>query len=148
MPQSLARILVHLIFSTKQRAPVITSEVQPDLWRYLGAACGSLGCSPCRVGGTADHVHVVCELARTISVSNLVQEIKQSSSKWMKTKGDAAFAWQNGYGAFSVAQSQLERTVAYVDSQNEHHRVRTFQEEYREFLARHQISFDERYVWD
>ena len=148
MPQSLSNILVHLVFSTKDRQPVILAPVADRLWRYLAGTCTACGCQAHRVGGTADHVHVACSLARTIAVSDLLEEIKKSSSKWMKTQGVPEFAWQNGYGAFSIGQSQLDGVVAYVGRQEEHHRRRTFQEEYREFLRKYKVPYDERYVWD
>jgi REP element-mobilizing transposase RayT len=102
------------------------------------------------LGGTEDHVHISLTLGRTISVADLVAEIKASSSKWMKTKGPqyAGFAWQNSYGAFSIGQSQLPALRRYISNQKEHHRRRTFQEELREFLKRYQVGYDERYVWD
>ena len=102
------------------------------------------------VGGVADHVHIVTTLPRTVSQAQLIEQIKKVSSKWIKTL-DAryrSFFWQRGYGAFSVSPSQLEAVLEYVDTQQEHHRTRTFQEEYRELLRRHGVDFDERYVWD
>jgi putative transposase len=148
MPQSLSNILIHLVFSTKNRASLIEPAVQDDLWRYLAGVCRACDCMPQRVGGMPDHVHIACGLGRTIAVSQLVQEIKTSASKWMKTKGTPDFSWQNGYGAFSVGQSQLDDLAAYIDRQQEHHRQRSFQEEFREFLRKYQVPFDERYVWD
>jgi REP element-mobilizing transposase RayT len=148
MPQSLSNILVHLIFSTKHRAASIPPPVEDELWRYLAATCTACGCPALRVGGVADHVHIACSLSRTMPVSNLLEEIKTSSSKWMKTQGVPEFAWQNGYGAFSLGPSQLDDVTAYISRQNDHHRRRTFQEEYREFLERYRVTYDERYVWD
>lgn len=148
MPQSLSSILVHLVFSTKGRATLIQPALEEDLWRYLGAACAAHGCRPYRVGGAPDHVHVLCGLARTLAVAGLVEQIKKSSSKWIKERGVAGFAWQSGYGAFSIGASQVPRVVAYIDGQQDHHRRLTFQEEYRALLRRYQVAFDERYVWD
>jgi REP element-mobilizing transposase RayT len=148
MPQSLSNILVHLVFSTKNRRPFIGPEVEDELWRYLAATCTAQDCQAHRVGGTADHVHILCGLARTIPVSKLLEEVKTSSSKWMKTKGVGEFGWQNGYGAFSIGQSQLDDVVGYISRQEEHHRRLTFQEEYREFLKKYRVQYDERYVWD
>ncbi|MBI5722726.1 MAG: IS200/IS605 family transposase [Planctomycetes bacterium] len=148
MPQSLSNILVHLVFSTKNRDSLILPAIEDQLWRYLSATCTACGCQTHRIGGTKDHIHIACGLARTIAVSDLVEEIKKSSSKWMKTKGVPVFAWQNGYGAFSIGQSQLKQLIEYIDRQKEHHHRRTFQEEYRELLKKYRIQCDERYVWD
>lgn len=148
MPQSLSNILVHLVFSTKNRRPFIAPQVEDELWRYLATICTAHGCQAHRVGGVDDHVHILCGLARTIPVSKLLEEVKASSSKWMKTKGVGEFGWQNGYGAFSIGQSQFDGVAAYISGQREHHRCWTFQEEYREFLNKYRVQYDERYVWD
>jgi len=148
MPQSLSNILVHLVFSTKGRRPFIRQELEDELWRYLAAACTAHDCQAHRVGGTVDHVHILCGLGRTTAVSKLMVEVKTSSSKWMKAKGVDMFGWQNGYGAFSIGQSQYQNVVAYIAGQKEHHRRWTFQEEYREFLRKYGVQYDEQYVWD
>jgi putative transposase len=150
MPQSLANVLIHLIFSTKDRTPLILQDVEEELYCYLATACRSCHCPAHKVGGTSDHVHLVCSLARTATIAELLEAIKADSSKWIKTKGAryAGFAWQSGYGAFSIGQSQLTDVIRYVAQQKEHHRTRTFQDEFREFLTRYQIEHDERYVWD
>jgi len=150
MPQSLANILVHVIFSTKNRAPLIETEIEAELYPYLASICGTCKSPAHALGGTADHVHIALSLGRTIAISDLMEEIKRSSSKWIKTKGPQykGFAWQNGYGAFSVGQSQLPALSRYIADQREHHRHRTFQEEFQEFLKRYRIAYDERYVWD
>jgi REP element-mobilizing transposase RayT len=102
------------------------------------------------VGGVADHVHLAVRLSRTVTVAGLVEELKTSSSKWLKTQSPElmTFAWQRGYGAFSVGPADLNAVIAYIDGQEEHHRTRTFQEEYRAFLTKYRIEFDERYAWD
>ncbi|MGA2062140.1 MAG: IS200/IS605 family transposase [Thermoguttaceae bacterium] len=150
MPQSLANVLIHIIFSTKNCAPYLESEIQNPLYAYLATACRTCGCPAHKIGGTNDHIHIVCSLSRTITIADFIGTIKADSSKWIKTQrtslGD--FSWQNGYGAFSIGQSQLDIVKKYIAGQNEHHRVRTFQEEFREFLRRYEIQFDERYVWD
>ena len=150
MPQSLANVLVHVVFSTKSRIPLIHPDVEDELWRYLAAVCRTIQCPAHGVGGTADHVHLVCSLARTITIADVLRAIKADSSQWMKAKGAryTDFAWQNGYGAFSIGQSQLDDVKRYIGRQKEHHRERTFQEEFRELLCRYQVAFDERYVWD
>ena len=150
MPQSLARLHVHLIFSTKNRAPLLRDEVRDSLHRYMAVVLQNLGCPPTLINSVEDHVHILLELGRTVAISTVVEEIKTSSSKWIKTTGDgfADFAWQAGYGAFAVSESNVEMVRNYIADQREHHRKKTFQEEYRAFLERHRVAFDERFVWD
>ena len=149
VPQSLARILLHIIFSTKNRESYfIDQAIRQDLHAYLAATANHLGCQTIRVGGIADHVHVVCSLGRTLSVATLVAKLKVSSNQAFKGNFLSQFSWQNGYAAFSVAESTLEAVVEYVSNQETHHRTVTFQEGYRAFLERHNVPFDERYVWD
>ncbi len=150
MAQSLSQILLHLVFSTKNREPWVRPEVRPALHAYLAGAVRALNAEAYRVGGVADHVHIACTLPRTLSVSKLLEEIKKSSSAWIKqqTPTCQGFAWQAGYGAFSLGQSQLAALIAYIDNQEEHHRKRTFKEEYIEFLKLYGVDYDERYVWD
>jgi REP element-mobilizing transposase RayT len=149
MPQSLAKILLHIVFSTKNREPWIPPSLDDELYRYLSGACDGQGSHAYRVNGMPDHVHIACTLPRTMAVSTLVQELKSSSSAWIKSREQrcAGFAWQSGYGAFSFGRSQLDDVVRYIARQKEHHRVKTFQEEYREFLAKYGVEHDERYVW-
>ena len=150
MPQSLSRVILHIIFSTKDREPLLGLDIRPRMHAYLATVCRDLGAEVVRVGGVADHVHIVTTLPRTVSQAQLIEQVKKVSSKWIKTL-DAryrSFFWQRGYGAFSVSPSQLEAVLEYVDTQQEHHRTRTFQEEYLELLGRHGVDFDERYVWD
>jgi REP element-mobilizing transposase RayT len=141
---------IHLIFSTKNRAPVLTDSVRVSFHRYAAAVMRNLKCPVTLVNSVEDHVHVLFELARTASVSEVVEEIKTSTSKWIKTQGNefSEFAWQSGYGAFAVSQSNVASVSDYIGKQQEHHRSTSFQQEYREFLVRHEIEFDERYVWD
>ncbi len=150
MPQSLSLVIVHVIFSTKDRHPFLDSDTRPKLHAYLATVARNIGCEAYRVGSVADHVHLAIRLSRTVTLADLVQELKTSSSKWLKTQSSAlaAFAWQRGYGAFSVGPLDLEALRHYIDTQEEHHRTRTFQEEYRAFLTKYGIEFDERYVWD
>lgn len=130
MAQSLAKILVHLIFSTKKREPTIPTAIRLELHAYLGGILVNLGCPALQVGGTADHVHVLCSLGRTVTLANVVEQIKTSSSKWIKRRGVRAFAWQAGYGAFSVGESQASAVVRYIQQQEQHHRRLTFQDEH------------------
>jgi putative transposase len=150
MPQSLDNLLIHLVFSTKQRAASLVAAVRPALHAYLATVVRHTGCGCPRVGGVSDHVHCAIQLSRTITVANLVEEIKTSSSKWLKTQSPelCRFAWQRGYGAFSVSPGKVGALLAYIDQQEEHHRRCTFQEEYRRFLTQYGVAYDERYVWD
>ena len=148
MPQSLARVLFHVIFSTKHREALITPTLRPELHAYLAGTLERIHCTPILAGGPDDHVHVLVGLGRTISIADMVEQLKTGSSKWAKGNGVAAFAWQSGYGVFSVSESKAPEVLRYIQGQEEHHRHRTFQEEYRDFLKRHGITFDERYIWD
>jgi putative transposase len=129
---------------------LIRSEIEPELHSYMASICRACHCPAHAIGGAEDHMHLVCSLGRTIDVATLLEEIKKSTSKWMKTKGEpyGQFSWQAGYGAFSIGQSQLDAVKQYIATQREHHRRRTFQDEFREFLAKYQVPYDERYVWD
>jgi len=150
MPQSLSKVILHISFSTKNREAWLDPSVRPRMHAYLATICRDLNGDFVHVGGVSDHVHIVTTLPRTLSQAQFVEQIKKTSSKWMKGV-DAdyrGFFWQKGYAAFSVSPSQLDAVLEYVDTQQEHHRTRTFQEEYRELLHRHGIDFDERYVWD
>jgi putative transposase len=133
MAQSLSNVVLHLVFSTKNRKPWIDIEIETKVFKYFAGICREIKCPSHKIGGTDDHIHVACSLARTMAISTLIEEIKTSSSKWIKTKGDqyADFAWQNGYGAFSIGQSQLPDLKHYIANQREHHRRLSFQDEYR-----------------
>jgi putative transposase len=150
MAQSLSNVLLHLVFSTKHRRRWIDLAIEAELFPYVATICNTLRCPSHAIGAADNHIHIACSLSRTITVSKLVQEIKQDSSKWIKLKGPqlADFAWQNGYGAFSIGQSQLDDLRGYIRSQRDHHRRVSFQDEFRELLKRYEIAFDERYVWD
>jgi REP element-mobilizing transposase RayT len=148
MPQSLARNVIHLVFSTKNREPFITPAIRARLHAYLAGTANELGCHAIKVGGVADHVHILFALAKTLSLSKAVEEIKKSSSKWMKENGVPRFYWQNGYGAFSVSADDEEAVAWYVANQEDHHRETSFQDEFRGLLRTHRIEWDERYVWD
>jgi len=150
MPQSLARLYIHLIFSTKQRERLLSNHVRESLHAYMATVLQNLGCPPVLINSTEDHIHILFELARTVAVSQAVEDVKKFSSKWMKSHGTefAGFAWQAGYGAFSVSESNVAAVRDYVARQQEHHRQKSFQEEYRSFLERHGVAYDERYVWE
>jgi REP element-mobilizing transposase RayT len=150
MPQSLAKIIAHITFSTKNRVPCLSKDVQPELHAYMAGILQELDCKPIQIGGVEDHVHVLCLLSKNHAVCKIVEELKKGSSKWIKPKEPElkGFHWQNGYGAFSVSQSRIAGTIDYIVNQTEHHRRVSFQEEFRQFLKRYDVEYDERYVWD
>ena len=150
MPQSLSKVIIRIVFSTKDREAWLDADIRPRMHGYLATICRDLGGEAFRVGGVADHVHIATTLPRTLSQADMVEAVKKTSSKWIKGVAPkyGRFYWQRGYGAFSVSLSQLDAVLEYVETQEEHHRLRSFQEEYREFLRKHGVEFDERYVWD
>ena len=150
MGQSLAKNYVHIVFSTKHRQELIFPPVEEELHAYLGGICKKLECYPIKVGGYTNHVHILCMLSKKIALMKLLEELKSHSSKWIKTKGAAYenFYWQDGYGAFSVNPTEIDVVVSYIANQKEHHRKKTFQDEYRAFLKKYEVEYDERYVWD
>jgi len=138
MPQSPSKVIIHIIFSTKNREAWLDRDVRPRMHAYVATVCRDLEAEALRVGGVADHLHVVTTLPRTISQAAMVETVKKTSSKWIKGLDlkYRQFYWQRGYGAFSVSPSQLDAVLEYVESQEEHHRTRSFQEEYRDFLRK------------
>jgi REP element-mobilizing transposase RayT len=149
MGQSLAKNYIHIVFSTKYREPLIKESVESELYAYLGGICNNLECHSIKIGGFTDHIHILCLLSKKIALMKLVEEIKSHSSKWIKTKGDdyKNFYWQDGYGAFSVNPSEVDVVINYIANQKEHHRKKTFQDEYRAFLKKYNVEYDEQYVW-
>jgi putative transposase len=151
MPQSLANVCVHIVFSTKDRQPLLRDpDLRDQTHRYLAGISKELQCPAIRIGGVDDHVHLLARQARTVSLADWIKELKRGSSLWIKTKGVALaqFHWQGGYAAFSVSQSQSAAVERYIAEQEQHHRNMTFQDELREFLKKHKVEYDERYVWD
>ena len=150
MGQSLNKIYVHLVFSTKYRKPLITNSIKDELFSYLGGICKNMECNPIQVGGYKNHVHILCLLSKKIALMDLLEKVKSNFSKWIKTKGSefANFYWQNGYGAFSVNPSEIEIVKTYILNQQEHHERKTFQQEFLAFLKKYDVEYDERYVWD
>ncbi len=146
MVQSHACVNIHLVFSTKGRREFIVDAIRSDLHAYMSAISRREGADVHEVGGIEDHVHMLVHLPRTLTLASLAEKIKSGSSKWIKTKGTEfqLFAWQNGYGVFSVSQSQVPCVRRYIQEQRAHHRKWNFQEELRALLTRHGISFDER----
>jgi REP element-mobilizing transposase RayT len=150
MPQSLSLVIIHVIFSTKDRRPLLDGGIRPKLHAYLATVARNLDCEAYRVGGVADHVHLAIRLSRTVTIAALVESLKTSSSKWLKKQSHElmAFSWQSGYGCFSIGPTDLDALRAYIDDQENHHRTRTFQEEFRMFLKKYGVEYDEAYVWD
>lgn len=151
MPQSLAKVLIHTVFSTKGREPfLVDCGLREELHRVLGGILSKLGCQPIIVGGVEDHVHMLATLARTIEIAELVKEVKRNSSLWIKEKHPSLkeFAWQSGYGVFSIGFSQIPEVRKYIANQKEHHLRMSFQDELRSLLRKYEVEFDERYVWD
>ena len=150
MSQTLTSLLVHLVFSTKERIPIITPEVEPDLFAYIGGILRNHQSRLLDAGGTHDHVHLLVSQSKNIAVAQLLKEVKGSSSSWIKTQGKEFrnFHWQDGYGAFSFGIRDLPGLQRYVANQKEHHQVRTFKEELIQLLEENGIEYDERYVWN
>jgi len=150
MPQSLSTVLVHLVFSTKNRESFITPTVEAELHRYMATVFRDNNSPSLAINGTVDHIHGLFILSRTITIADIVEQVKTGSSRWLKTKGPEFrdFHWQRGYGAFSIGQSTVDEVKRYIRNQKQHHRKVSFQDEYRKFLHRYEIDFDERYVWD
>ncbi len=149
MANTLTNLLYHVVFSTKDREPLIRDAFRDELEKYIAGIIRNEGGIQLGIGGVADHIHIVAKFKPDRSVAEMVRLIKANSSKWVNEEhgGPGRFAWQSGYGAFSVSQSQLDKLLAYVANQDAHHRTRSFQDEYRDFLNRHGIEFDERYLW-
>ncbi len=148
MPQSLANILIHAIWSTKERRPLISNEARTGLHGYMAGVLKNLESPALIINSVTDHVHVLSQLSKNLAVCKLIEEVKKSSSKWMKTQGEAMFAWQNGYGVFSVSQSNADAVRKYIEGQAKHHEKHDFKQEFRAFCKRYNVLIDERYVWD
>ncbi len=150
MPQSLSSILIHLVFSTKNRQPWITEKIEHELYKYLGGVFLNHQCPSLLIGGEKDHIHVLFSLSRVCTIAELVKAVKISSSIWIKEKGEEFqhFHWQSGYGTFSIGQSGVEGLKRYIINQKEHHRRTTYQNEFRAFCRKYKVEIDERYVWD
>ena len=150
MPQSFVSLHCHLVFSTKHRAPMIDDDLQSRLFEYIGGTARGLNSVLLDAGGIADHVHLLVSLNKEIALSDYMREIKAESSKWIHETFPerSEFAWQAGYGAFAVSYSQIDRVKEYIANQPEHHRKRTFQQEFVSMLKKHHIPFEEQYLWD
>ncbi|HQW71899.1 MAG: IS200/IS605 family transposase [Saprospiraceae bacterium] len=150
MGQSLVKNYVHIVFSTKYRTPWIQEEYEDILFCYLGALCNDHDCQPMRVGGYLDHVHILCKLSKNIALAELVSKVKSVSSGWYKKQHDElkGFYWQNGYGAFSVNPTSINSVIKYIENQRIHHQHQDFQNEFRGYMKKYKMDYEERYVWD
>lgn len=150
MGQSLVKNYIHIVFSTKHREPTIDTTIEKELHNYLGGICKNMDCQPIIVGGFTNHIHILCMLSKKVALVTLMEELKSHSSKWIKSKGQNyhSFYWQDGYGAFSVNPKETEVVVNYITNQKQHHQGKTFENEYRAFLKKYEVEYDERYVWD
>lgn len=146
MPQSLSKLYVHLVFSTKERRALIQNK--EELHAYIVGILANLRSNAIIINSMPDHIHILFKLSRTVTVADVVAAIKSGSTNWMKPEGIAWEGWQSGYGAFSVSESQLDIVRKYIERQEEHHAVMSFQDELRELYKKHRIDFDEKYVWD
>ena len=149
MAQTLTSLLVHIVFSTKHRQPLIYAEIESNLFAYMGGILRNNNSRLITAGGTEDHVHLLVSQSKIIALSELVMDVKKDSSSWLKTQGRGFrnFHWQDGYGGFSVGVSEVPRLTQYIANQKEHHRKVTFQEELLQFLKEYEIEYDERYLW-
>lgn len=150
MSLTLVRNYIHILFSTKNREPFIKPVIEPDLYAYLVEICWNNNCTAIRIGGSSDHIHILCLLSKKTPLYKLVEALKAQSSKWIKTKDIYLkdFYWQSGYGAFSVNPAEVEVAKTYIESQKEHHRTKSFKEEYLSFLNKYHIDYDERTIWE
>ena len=149
MTQSLSKPYIHIVFHTKYNQPLISPEIENDLYAYMGGIIKENQSIPIRINGIENHVHILLVMSKNISLAKLVEEIKKGSSKWIKTKGEEfkKFAWQGGYGGFSVSQYGLDRVVKYIENQKAHHKKITFQDEYIQFLEDYEVDYNEDFLW-
>jgi putative transposase len=147
MPQSLSGVYIHIVFGTRDRKPFIRESFESELYSLIGAICQRLECNPVQIGGCRNHVHILCRLSRKIALMELIQEVKQQSSKWVKRKFSDSphFYWQSGYGVFSVSASGLQKVKNYIRNQHRHHKKVSFEDEFRALLVRYKVDYDEAY---
>ena len=150
MAQSLSQLYVHAIFSTKNRQPLLVTELRPRLFGYMAGVLQDLDCPAIEIGGVADHMHILCRQAKGVTAEDLIKHAKTTTSHWMKKQGDnfREFFWQGGYGIFSVSPSNLSLVREYILGQETHHKKESFQDELRRFLEKYRVNYDERYLWD
>ncbi len=147
MSHSFSRVIVHLVFSTKNRQPFILPQFRDQTFSYLAGTLNNIGCPAIIVGGMPDHIHLLFAQSRSKTMSDIVKDLKVESSQWAKSIISPAFYWQSGYGAFSVSTSNVEKVRKYIAEQEQHHQELTFQDEYRELLRKHGIEWNEKYIW-
>lgn len=151
MSQSLTKLYAHIIFSTKYRLPLLCDiNLRSELHSYIGCVLKTLNSNPLKINSVTDHIHILCSFSKRHSISKIIGEIKRVSSIWIKTKDVKLnnFYWQDGYGAFTVGRSEINRTIKYIDKQQSHHSKKTFRNEFLEFLQKYDAEYDERYIWD
>jgi REP element-mobilizing transposase RayT len=150
MPQSYAKLYYHIVFGTKDRVPQISDEMAPRLYEYFSGIFRNKACILAKAGGIADHVHLLAILSREVSLSEMMRDVKTNSSKWIHDTfpGAEQFAWQRGYGAFTVGYRESGRVEKYIERQKEHHRSKTFQEEFVELLDEHDVEYDPQFLWE
>jgi REP element-mobilizing transposase RayT len=148
--QSLSKVYLHIIFSTKDRFKYIDRQIEAEVYKYMAGILRNMECTAIKIGGMSDHIHILNSLSRTITQSKMIGLLKKDSSKWLKTKGNKFrnFHWQNGYGVFSISESKLTLLSNYIENQQEHHKKKSFKDEFREFINKYKIEYDERYLWD
>lgn len=149
MASTLTNLIYHVVFSTKGREPMIVPLIREELYRYIGGIVKNEGGILLQIGGMPDHLHLVIKLKPTHELSKIMQKVKGNTSKWINTQGELKdrFSWQDGYGAFSVSESQVSAVVRYVKGQEAHHRKLSFKDEFTQILERHQVEYEERYLW-
>ena len=149
MSQSYSSLLIHIVFSTKNRENIITPDIQGELYSYVATICKANKSPLLKIGGMQDHIHILLSLSRLVAIAKLVMDIKTNSSKWLKTKDDkfTDFAWQKGYGAFTLGQSAIKQCADYIANQAEHHKTISFENEFLNFLEKYQIKYNQKYIW-
>ena len=148
MPQSLSQVYVHLIFSTKERRPLLPVAEKGTLHAYIAGILSNIGCHAVEINSIPDHIHILYNLARTKTMAQVVEAVKSSSSHWIKNQGKVWHGWQGGYSSFSVSESVLETVSSYIKNQEEHHKKHSFNEELIILLRKHRTKYDEQYLWD
>ena len=150
MAQSISQQFAHIVFSTKHRQPLIIPEIRNELYSYMGGILKNIDCHSIQIGGIADHVHILCGMSKKMATIDILEEVKRSSSRWIKTQNSqfSSFYWQDGYGAFSVGYTQIPAVVKYIQNQEMHHAKNDFQKEYLLFLKKYQVEYNEKYIWD
>ena len=148
MAQSLSNVIIHVIFSTKDRVNYIDNEIKDRIHAYIATIIRDMDGNAFRVGGTGDHIHIAASLPRTVTQSDFIRKVKSESSKWIKEQGINEFSWQRGFGIFSISYSAMDVLIKYIEGQEAHHKKTTFKEEFIRFLKKYNVPFDEKYIWE